>query len=627
MSSLYIPLQDSKILIIYVYYEKKNQTKNQTNLAFFLKYGLEKNNWKNLDITCVLVLNEENCEVMIPNLENLHVIYNNSNNYSDYEGWCDGISYIKKKNDAPIHSVYNYLCLINASSSGPFMEENVDSHWLYPFYDKMVSSNSVACSPYMNYFKRPVLSCHFVFIKVTEDIMHLLCECVVEGNFVLSKKKDKMDAISSGEFGLSIILMDNSYNICCLFYETLKDLYSPDYIRREFVHETNTSRLNKTIFIKNIWRVPIFNPEHPPICYASKPVLHDYCINFIYEKLQMQNVFEDFFPENLDYSLLPITNCVEFHSYANWKNKKQFYEHHGYAEEYIIFPKKGSFVSKSYVIYAHYDSGNRIADYVINSLKVLYFLGYDILFYTASSNIKNIDMNVLPFEVNFVINEGPGTDYKILSTGLKKMKDTDVDCEWIMFINDSLMFPINGVNNFIHTITNMRENCDFWGHWDSTDIKWHIIGVPLEFKYKIMREHIINFIDSRIPKCKDFFDYINIIETELCKFLNECGFEHKVVIKETDYKNYKGLACPSHNPYILSQWINNPSAFAIKWKYCVSYLHKHKVSKYFNFLTRYIYYGAKGLISKGQLAGSFPNAEVFTEILKKYDENMMKPLN
>jgi len=619
MSSNYKPLEESKILLIYVYYEKKNQVKNQTNLTFFLKYGLDNKKWQKLDLTCVLIINGKDCEVMIPKIENLHVIYNNNENYSDYEGWCDGISYIKNKTTEPIFLTHDYLCLINSSSAGPFMDEDINNHWLFPFYNKMVSSNSVACSPYINNFERPVLSCHFVLIKITKHIMNLLCEQIVDGNFVLSKKKDKMDAIKTGEFGLSILLTENKYNICCLFYDTLDDLKNPDYIRREFYHETNSFRLNKTIFIKNIWRMPIFNPEHPPICYASPPVLYDYCKTFIYNKLKMKDVFEDLVPANIDYSLLSITNRVEFDNYANWKNKKQFYDFHGHAEEYIIFPKKGSLINKSYVIYAHYDAANRVSDYVIHGLKTLYFLGYDILFYTASSCIKNIDLTILPFEVHFVPNEGPGTDYKILSIGLKKMRDKGIDCDWVIFINDSLLFPINGINNFIRTITTMREDCDFWGHWDSNDIKWHVIGVPLEFNYKIMREHIINFLDFRIPKCKEFMDYVNVIETELCKFLCECGFKFNVVIKESEYKNAKNLPCPSHNPYILSQWVKNPNAFAIKWKYCVSYLSDSDVSEYFNFLTRYIYYGAKGLISKGEIVGAFPSAEEFPQKLKEFD--------
>ena len=47
MDNTYKPLSQSKILIVYVYYERKNQQKNQTNLAFFLKYGLDKSKWEN----------------------------------------------------------------------------------------------------------------------------------------------------------------------------------------------------------------------------------------------------------------------------------------------------------------------------------------------------------------------------------------------------------------------------------------------------------------------------------------------------------------------------------------------------------------------------------------------------
>jgi hypothetical protein len=72
-----------------------------------------------------------------------------------------------------------------------------------------------------------------------------------------------MDAIKTGEFGLSILLTENKYNICCLFYDTLDDLKNPDYIRREFYHETNSFRLNKTIFIKIYGECP-FSTQNIP---------------------------------------------------------------------------------------------------------------------------------------------------------------------------------------------------------------------------------------------------------------------------------------------------------------------------------------------------------------------------
>ena len=39
-----------KVCIIYCYNERTNEQKNQTNLSFFIKYGLDKLRWKNINI-------------------------------------------------------------------------------------------------------------------------------------------------------------------------------------------------------------------------------------------------------------------------------------------------------------------------------------------------------------------------------------------------------------------------------------------------------------------------------------------------------------------------------------------------------------------------------------------------
>ena len=46
----------SKICVIYAYYERKNQEKNQTNLSFFINYALDNSKWLNLDITYVFLI-------------------------------------------------------------------------------------------------------------------------------------------------------------------------------------------------------------------------------------------------------------------------------------------------------------------------------------------------------------------------------------------------------------------------------------------------------------------------------------------------------------------------------------------------------------------------------------------
>ena len=67
-------LSTSKICLIYAYYERKNEQKNQKNLSFFIKYGLDKTKWKHLDITYIFVINGFQCEVVIPKQDNIHII-------------------------------------------------------------------------------------------------------------------------------------------------------------------------------------------------------------------------------------------------------------------------------------------------------------------------------------------------------------------------------------------------------------------------------------------------------------------------------------------------------------------------------------------------------------------------
>jgi hypothetical protein len=69
-------LNNSKIAIIYVYYERKNETKNQSNLSFFIKYGLdlEKKRWANLNITTLFVIDKQT-EVIIPNDESIFILH------------------------------------------------------------------------------------------------------------------------------------------------------------------------------------------------------------------------------------------------------------------------------------------------------------------------------------------------------------------------------------------------------------------------------------------------------------------------------------------------------------------------------------------------------------------------
>jgi hypothetical protein len=552
-----------------------------------------------MNITTLIVINGHQCEVLIPEVYDIHIL--KEDNCSDWEGWANGIKYFEQISKKPIYKQFTHLCLINASAIGPIYEDGIDRHWLDPFLDKMKVTNSVACSPCINVMPNsdaggygrklvPILA----LIRIDKEIIRLLtteqitnvCETSIftafpkKQNTILGFKTDKVDAALTGEYGLSRMLLKNNYNICSLLEGT-------DYIKVD-LYNKNIKLLESTVFIKNVWRCSD--------TYASPPVLYNYCISFINNKLKYRNLFTN--TCDIDYTLINKQEIGKMYdkywtcdsitsNNKKWNTKKELYELFGYSEELIVFPtiKKNN---TSCVIYAHYDKANIIKDYVLQSLKLLIALNYDVIFYTASDKINNIDECILPFKINYFKNIGAGTDWLIWLDGLNKLNNR---YQWIMLINDSLLLGINGIDNMRDTINKMRNlDIDLWGHWDSYEINYHYVGVPIEFKYKLVNDLII-FLKAKLKTCKKKMDYVFNIETQLVVYLQKLNYKMTTVIKTKQYDELK-YTCPTHNPLLLKTWINNIDTFAVKWKYIISYLeYKNIVSPYFKYLLRYLLTG------------------------------------
>lgn len=613
-------IQVSKIGIIYVYYERVNEQKNQTNLSFFLKYGLNEKLWINLNIETLIVVNGHQCEVIIPTKPNIHVL--KEDNCSDFEGWYNGIKYFENKFSIPIWEKFDYLCLINAGALGPIYENNINDHWLLPFYNKMVKDNAVICSPSMSFFLNheapgigPRVLSTFSLIRCTENIINILtnqkikCTDITSTepylekrmidkyntncNTVLGPKFDKIDAILTGEFGLSRILIQNGFKITSLLYNfdchdsknwNINNFREPD----RYMSFNGQNIPLSTIFIKNIWRCED--------SYVSLPVLYNECINYVYSKLHMKPILADYEPIIYNYDLLNKNK----NNRSDWKNNQEFYEKFGYAEEMILY-NKPSRPRSACMIYAHYDEDDIIKDYVIQTIKIFIYLGYDILFFTASNKIKNI--NVLPCKIFYVENKGSGNDWNIWLLGCNYIVIHKLNYDYIFLLNDSLILPVNGINNFEKTIELMRSTSDFWGHWESNENQWHIIASAIEFKYKMITD-VINFININVNICKNRIDYIMICEVKFSQYLIDKGYKSNTVIKIADYLNLN-VICPAFNPTNINNWIQNPKTFAIKWKYSISYLNKNIVTPELNYLTRYLYYGKYGTISEAEKWGAF----------------------
>ena len=630
-------IKEAKICIIYVYYERKNEQKNQTNLSFFIKYGLNDKLWANLDITTLFVVNGHQCEVLIPTKPNVYVL--KEDNCSDWEGWYNGIKYFENINPQgkKIWEQFDYLCLINAGAIGPIYEPNIacKDHWLIPFYKKMVKDGAVICSPCMSFLPNtnpsgpgPKVVPIFSLIRCTETIINLLTYVQVsctdelsndtyyqkhslelfntDKNTVLGKKNDKIDAVLTGEYGLSRIMIKNGYRLTSLLYNDDNfNCHNP--VNWEINGNTEPDRYMSfngknvplsTIFIKNIWRW-----ENSYVCL---PVLYDECKDFVYSKLNMKHIFKNIPNIPYNYYLLNIkTTGNGLGSGVDWGSRQDFYNKYGSAEEIILFNKPTENFNGC-LIYAHYDADNIIKDYVIQTIKAFRYFGYNILFFTASQSLKNVD--VLPCNVIYEKNIGPGTDWKIWLHGCNYLKTQDNNIySHVFLLNDSIVLPVNGLVNFGKTIQQMRATSDFWGHWESNEQEWHIVGTPIEFKYSMIND-VASFIKNTIPLCYNRNDYVFKLEVKFAKHLVNMGYKWNTVVKFNDL-DIPNVVCPVFNPVNIKKWMNNPSTFGIKWKYMISYLNQNIVTPELNYLTRFLYYGKYGFISEAEKAGAFQKSK------------------
>jgi hypothetical protein len=177
-------IKKSKIGIIYVYYERLNEQKNQTNLSFFLKYGLANRKWLELDIESLIIINGDLCDVFIPNKPNIHILKREYS--SDFEGWFEGINYFINRYNKPIWEIFDYLFFMNCSTLGPIYDQNINDHWLIPFYDRMVKYNACICSPCLSFLPKsnpggigPKIVSSVFLLRCSKNIYELLTKEII----------------------------------------------------------------------------------------------------------------------------------------------------------------------------------------------------------------------------------------------------------------------------------------------------------------------------------------------------------------------------------------------------------------------------------------------------------------
>lgn len=480
---LYPSFIKSRICVFYAYYERLFDRKNQTNLMFFINQTIRRSWPVNPEsITFVFLINGElHCTVNIPK-ENHVIQYHLPDVQTDFHAWEIGINYMKQKYACDdLSKIFDYLVFINCSCFGPVLDETNEihtQHWLLPFYTKLVRDQAVACSPCISYLDRnmpegsgPRLVSTFIFVRWTQHIQFLLLEVPVSTvdesstninnfrnthNTVLGHKHDKTDAILTGEYGLSRILLQYGYRITCLLYDNISNfddpvLYdmngscAPDRYHSFFGE--NIPFL-KTIFIKNIWRCEC--PSH----YASLPVYYHECIAYMNKICHFTPIFDN----NVlwEYNALPDVKSEGEHAREkqfSWKNKHDYYRLYGESEEIIIFPTISTSDQNKIAFVYSTNYCSSIRSYLIEMIQSLLFIGYHIVICLPSSP----DFDELFLRHPAIQISSMRSDITSSDDFWKECGNNFQEFTFKLHVTDKVIFPIFGITQMISQLESLHS--------------------------------------------------------------------------------------------------------------------------------------------------------------------------
>lgn len=541
-----------KTAIIYVYYNRKNELRNETNLAFFIRQTVLRDN-KNL---YMFIINGNLTEVVIPQQNNV-IVYKNRNCY-DIEAYGFGIKYILNRDK----SIQRFI-LMNCGVTGPFCNGN----WLQPFENKINKEKAVICSTICYRFSGVKYNPgYFNYIVNDSKVINLLLT-------VLINHRTKVDAINNGEYGISKVLHKNGYKITSLVDNRVEGY------RADRDNNINSYNLNSLIFVKTNWR------SLDGINRDSLPLKNHETINYINNNCNFK--YDKF---NVDCNYLSISSSTN-----GWKSKHEFYNKYGTPEEFIVYPNINN-NSNKLALYCHSDNDNLFRSYCVDAVNTLSCLGYKVIICTTCHRFNNVDN--LPYQK--IVMSNAKIDTFMIKSFLNSNNINNYSN--LLCVNDSIIFPIHGINNMRNTF-NKFNNTDFWGIWSSPEQKEHIMSPFLHYSNRTF-----NFLKSILNKYSlTDFSSAQQWEVNMLQEMKSKNFSTGCVV---DYRTLGDLKfqCPIMHPNVFPKWINRPEVFAIKWKYIGNYLNKNKLNiPYMNYLLRYLHFNHTGMKGKPELHGAYGN--------------------
>ncbi|NDB86147.1 MAG: hypothetical protein EB127_26110, partial [Alphaproteobacteria bacterium] len=192
-----------KSLVVYTYFAS---TSSDYNLDFYSKTAIS----ENANIDYIIVVNGHTCNVVLPKLSNLKVIYRDNVGF-DFGGHKAALDSLHGKQ-------YDYYFFMNSGVLGPFLPDThpKDTHWTELFIKKITDKvklvgTSIYCVPNIHpEFKGPRVE---GFFFMTDNIG---LSALLDQKTIFYNHTSKEDAIHHGEYGLTECIMKRGYTIDCM---------------------------------------------------------------------------------------------------------------------------------------------------------------------------------------------------------------------------------------------------------------------------------------------------------------------------------------------------------------------------------------------------------------------------
>jgi hypothetical protein len=206
----------AKSLVVYTYFASPS---SDYNLNFYSKMAIT----ENANIDYIIVVNGHTCNVALPKLSNLKVIYRDNVGF-DFGGHKAALDSLNGKQ-------YDYYFFMNSGVLGPFLPEThpKDMHWTELFIKRITNKvklvgTSIYCIPDSHpEYKGPHVE---GFCFMTDSIG---LQIFLDQKNIFYNHESKVNAIHSGEYGLTECIFKRGYTIDCM----LKKYQGVDWLDKQ----------------------------------------------------------------------------------------------------------------------------------------------------------------------------------------------------------------------------------------------------------------------------------------------------------------------------------------------------------------------------------------------------------